>query len=284
MSKEKKIRKQRNAEDTRLLTEKIKYKIPEERCYLLAAISFSLLIISAVVWVLFDTNTIYYDPFFYADFFDCCSAPLLSFALTEYFYNNKCSHGKTIMLLGVIAFICEPFKDFVTLDINVWQKQNIFFSLCVGYIILTLLHTDATQKLSDLLYKKLKLAKFWGAFFKISFIILFVTLASLLNFEYGFRFAVLVLLFDWSRNRKHIKLFQALIIVLFIVSYQHWYYMNTACVLTLPIIYSVEKQKEPSKINSWLDNLFSKKAIKITSIAIYPFGMIAASVLKCFLI
>ena len=285
MGKGKRIKEQRKkAEENNPVTPEILSKgISTGRYYNLTTTALLLLAISSIIFVLFTKNVIYYEPYFYADFFDSCAAPLLAFTLVESFYHSD-NHKRKLLTLLIMGAICEPFKDIVTFEGNIWMKQNIFFSLLISYITLGLIHKNWTERFASKLYKKPALVKIFGKVFTVAGVIFLITASSYCKLEYGFRFILLVLLFDFARHRKHTKIFQFIAVILYIISYGKWTYMNVSCVLALLAIYDAEKKTRKSKgaqkKDRKIEEFYTRRPVKKFSMIVYPLGLLIASIIK----
>lgn len=117
------------------------------------------------------------------------SFPIFCFLLTEGFYHTR-NVEKYILRLGIFALISEIPYDLAFLDtVTDFRRQNVFFTLCVGMIMMY-----AIRQTNNLTVKVL-------------YLVLAMWAAQMLRGDYGYKGILLIAVYFFFRENKTLKIF-----------------------------------------------------------------------------
>lgn len=142
--------------------------------------------------------------------------PLFAWELSECFHFTKNSK-KHLLNIGLLAVISEIPFDKLKGEWFDWNRQNVCFTFLLSWLMLMAIHTDWTK-----LYEKSGLKIKWAVKLCAKSTNLGITMILFL-IAYGFQVdyihygMIVVLLFDFSRSRKHRKIWEFISISMHIV-------------------------------------------------------------------
>lgn len=190
--------------------------------------------------------------------------PLFCYELTECFHFTK-HRGKHLASMFLLALVSEiPCDRALYGSFFEWKYQNVCWTLALSWIMLIFLNADWNTLLDKLNIRRCRKAMTLLA--KMSACLPLFILTMTCKTDYLWHGMGLVLLFEFARTRKHIKLFQLLAICVYIGSMgTNLTSLYASCFLCLIPIYMAECSK---KAHDW--KLLKSKSVKYICKYFYP--------------
>lgn len=166
--------------------------------------------------------------------------PLFCFMLVESFYFTK-DRKKHFLKIAFLAVVSEiPFDLAIRNKLIDISYQNVCVTLALGFLMLW--RMDYGKLLVSKYAKALNIAeKFVAPVFNIACVSAFGLMAAAIGSDYGFAGIFLIWAFNAVRCSKHIRLWQAAALAIFIL--MRFDPMYIICVLDLFIIYIISEVK-----------------------------------------
>lgn len=195
--------------------------------------------------------------------------PLFCCLLTAGFYHTK-HRGRHLCRIFLTAFLSEiPFDIMTSGEIFNPQKQNVCFSMGIGYAMLMLLNAKPER-----LPTKRRIAA--GA--EIVLLFLFCLTAHVLKCDYGWQGILLTAMFSFSGKREHPELWQAVSAAVFAACMGGSVY--GFAMLCLPPIYALRKRPGKDAETEPPSGLIAGKAMRTLCSWFYPLHMTALIIIR----